>query len=44
MCSRIDVAATRGGIDRINVLVRIYRGPLPQIELRFQDLWDPFTN
>jgi len=40
MCRSIEVEATRGTIERINVSVRIYRGPLPQIELRFHDLWE----
>jgi phage gp46-like protein len=38
-CTRIDVFAERVGIDRIDVFVRIYRGPLPEIELQFKDLW-----
>src|SRR4029077_15998741 len=40
VCSHIDVMATRASIERINVLVKIYRGPLLLIELRFQNLWD----
>jgi phage gp46-like protein len=39
LCSHIDVVATRGSIERINVLVTVYRGPLQQIELQFQYLW-----
>jgi phage gp46-like protein len=39
MCSRIDVSAERVGRDRIDVRVVIYRGPLAEIELLFQDLW-----
>ncbi|MBO0718061.1 MAG: phage GP46 family protein [Rhizobiales bacterium] len=46
MCSAIDVYAYRASdvdnaarIDQINVLARIYRGPLPEIDLLFQDLW-----
>jgi phage gp46-like protein len=44
ICTRIDVEATKGSIEQINVLVRVYRGPLPQIELRFQNLWDEIRN
>jgi phage gp46-like protein len=40
ICSRVDVEATKGSDERINVMVRVYRGPLPQIELRFNYLWD----
>jgi phage gp46-like protein len=40
LCSRIDVTATRAELQRINVAIRVYRGPLLQIELRFQNLWD----
>lgn len=40
LCTAIDVEATKGSIERINVLIRLYRGPQQQIELRFQDLWD----
>jgi len=39
-CSRIDVVAARVDLERINVLVRLYRGPLPEIALQFQDLWN----
>jgi len=39
MCSGIKVSAQRVGKDRIDVLVIIYRGPLPEIQLVFQDLW-----
>lgn len=39
MCSAIDVQAMRAGIERIDVHIQVYRGPLLQIELRFQDLW-----
>jgi hypothetical protein len=40
ICSRIEVEATKGSTERINVMVRVYRGPIPQIELRFSYLWD----
>jgi phage gp46-like protein len=46
MCSAIEVYAYRASdvdntarIDQINVLARIYRGSLPEIDLLFQDLW-----
>ena len=44
ICSNIEVEATRGSIERINVLVRLFRGPREQIELRFQNLWDEIRN
>ena len=44
ICSNIEVEATRGSIERINVLVRVFRGPQSQIELRFQNLWDGIRN
>lgn len=39
ICSYINVVATRADIQRINVAVTVFRGPLQQIELRFQNLW-----
>lgn len=39
LCSRIEVVASRDRLERINVLVTVYRGPLRQIDLRFQNLW-----
>jgi len=39
ICSRIDVSARRVGKEQIDVAVVIYRGPLEEIELRFQNLW-----
>jgi hypothetical protein len=39
-CSGFDVWATRVDNQRIDALVRIYRGPLPTIELRYAALWD----
>jgi hypothetical protein len=29
----------RNGTEQIDVWITIYRGPLMQIELRFQNLW-----
>jgi len=40
ICSRIDVQAQRVGVERIDVLVVVYRGPQPEIALQFQDLWN----
>jgi len=42
ICSDFDVVATRSTADnnRIDALVRIYRGPLLAIELRYQILWE----
>jgi phage gp46-like protein len=40
ICSRFDVAATRVDIQRIDVAIKVYRGPQLQVELRFQNLWD----
>jgi phage gp46-like protein len=39
ICSSIDVKATRMGKERIDVEVRVYRGPKTAIELRWQYLW-----
>jgi phage gp46-like protein len=38
--SRLYVEATRVGIEQIDALVRLYRGPILEIDLRFQILWD----
>jgi phage gp46-like protein len=35
-----DVEAQRVGVERIDTLVIIYRGPKTPVELRFQILWD----
>jgi phage gp46-like protein len=40
IASAFDVEATRVGVERIDALVVIYRGPKTPIELRFQVLWD----
>lgn len=39
IASRIDVLAEQTGIDRIDTGVVIYRGPRPDIELRYNELW-----
>lgn len=44
ICTAIDVEATRASIERINVLVTVYRGRQEKIELRFQNLWDEIRN
>jgi phage gp46-like protein len=40
IASRMEVKATRAGRDRIDAVVRIYRGPELAIELHYQILWD----
>jgi len=40
ICSTIEVDAERRDRDRIDVQVRVYRGPQLAVELLFQDLWD----
>ena len=37
--SSFQVEATRAGRDRIDALIRIYRGPVVEIELRYAVLW-----
>lgn len=38
--SRLFVQATRHGDERIDALVRIYRGPTLEVELRYAVLWE----
>jgi len=40
IASSFDVEAVRVGVERIDALVVIYRGPKTPVELRFQVLWD----
>ena len=42
ICTRFDIWCDRSTArdDRVDALVRIYRGPLPAIELRYAVLWD----
>jgi phage gp46-like protein len=40
ICSNFDVEVTRVDRQRIDALLRIYRGPLPAIDLRYAVLWD----
>ncbi|MCP3475155.1 phage GP46 family protein [Bradyrhizobium sp. CCGUVB1N3] len=44
ICSGFDVWVTRVDPQRIDALLRIYRGPLPEIELRYAVLWDAMVN
>ena len=44
ICSGFDVWATRVGKQRIDALIRIYRGPQREIELRYQVLWDEMVS
>jgi phage gp46-like protein len=39
ICTSIDVEVERVGLTRIDVIVRVYRGPRQEIALRFQELW-----
>lgn len=40
IASHIDVVATRTELHRIEVVATIYRGPLAEIDLRYQLLWE----
>lgn len=40
ICSRFTVNVTRTGRETIVTKIRMYRGPLPDIVLEFQSLWD----
>jgi phage gp46-like protein len=40
ICSGFDVWTTRVSSQRIDALLSIYRGPLPDIELQYAVLWD----
>ena len=40
VASRIDVQAARTGLERIEVHTILYRGPLAEIDLRYQMLWE----
>ena len=40
ICSSFAVWVTRVDKQRIDALLRIYRGPLPEIDLRYAILWD----
>jgi phage gp46-like protein len=40
IASRMEVVATRNGRQRIDALVRLYRGPERVVDLRYQILWE----
>lgn len=40
ICTAFDVWVTRVTEQRIDAMVRLFRGPLPAIELRYSILWD----
>jgi phage gp46-like protein len=40
VCSTFDVTVTRTDVQEIDALIRVYRGPLLAIELRYAILWD----
>jgi phage gp46-like protein len=44
VCSGFDVWTTRITTQRIDALIRIYRGPQQEIDLRYQMLWDDMVN
>lgn len=44
IASAMDVHAVRVGLQRIDALVRLYRGPEVAVDLRYQVLWDELTN
>jgi hypothetical protein len=39
VCSHFTVWVNRVGKERIDALIRMYRGPKTAVELRFQILW-----
>ncbi len=43
ICTGFDVFTSRVNKQRIDALVRIYRGPLTEIELLYQILWEEFA-
>ena len=40
VASQVEVVATRTELERIEVRVAIYRGPLPEIDLLYQLMWE----
>jgi phage gp46-like protein len=44
ICSRIDVTAMRNDVEQIDIWIKVYRGPILQIELQFQNLWTGIRN
>ena len=43
IATSVVVTAERTDVNRIDVLIVMYRGPLPEIELRYHDLWSELT-
>jgi len=43
LCSGVTVQAARVDRDRIDVLVKVFRGPMVAVQLVFQDLWRQMT-
>lgn len=41
--SSFEVWVERAGRDQINALIRIYRGPQQEIDLRYQIIWEGIT-
>jgi phage gp46-like protein len=39
IASRMDVSVERVGLERIDALIRLYRGPELAVDLRYQVLW-----
>jgi phage gp46-like protein len=44
VASRVAASAERAGRDRIDMVVTLYRGPLPAIQLKYQNLWTQITD
>jgi phage gp46-like protein len=44
ICSSYEVWCTRVNPQRIDALIRIYRGPAREIELRYEILWDAMVS
>jgi phage gp46-like protein len=40
IASQLEVRAVRVGMERIDALIRLYRGPSLEVELRYQVLWN----
>ena len=40
IASQLEVRAVRVGVERIDALIRLYRGPSLEVELRYQVLWN----
>jgi phage gp46-like protein len=44
VASAVTVSAARTELERIEVLATIYRGPLEEIELKYQPMWQDIRN